>query len=171
MHASAAPARALRWCTYAATRPLPVCRRLRDIRSCLPQAAGDWVSTSLRRPPGGELISTQRTVNRAAGSGPGPRVERGMARLQSGQILRQPQLQDLHHQGRPHLKEPTLTTLSGVGGVVVAQQVHIQADGRRLADSNQEHLDLTARWRRWSSDMTLPSAMLKEANRLVKPCR
>ncbi|MFE2945345.1 transposase family protein [Streptomyces sp. NPDC059255] len=49
--------------------------------------AGDWVTTAKRRPPGGELTLTERTVNRALSAARAP-VERGMARLKSWQIFR-----------------------------------------------------------------------------------
>ncbi|GAA0271440.1 transposase family protein [Streptomyces polychromogenes] len=51
------------------------------------QGAGPWVTTGLKRPPGGELTLTQRTVNRALAAARAP-VERGMARLKSWQIFR-----------------------------------------------------------------------------------
>lgn len=41
-----------------------------------------WATTGLKRPPGGELTVTQRTVNRALAQALAP-VERGMARLKS----------------------------------------------------------------------------------------
>ncbi|KAB1973037.1 transposase family protein [Streptomyces triticiradicis] len=49
--------------------------------------AGDWVTTAKRRPPGGELTLTERTMNRALSAARAP-VERGMARLKSWQIFR-----------------------------------------------------------------------------------
>ncbi len=51
------------------------------------QGAGPWVTTGRRRPPGGELTPTERTVNRALATSRAP-VERGMARLKSWQIFR-----------------------------------------------------------------------------------
>lgn len=48
--------------------------------------AGPHVTTGLRRPPGGELTLTQRTVNRALAQARAP-VERGIARLKSWQIF------------------------------------------------------------------------------------
>jgi hypothetical protein len=48
--------------------------------------AGPWVTTPLRRPPGGDLTPTQRTVKRAL-SARAP-VERGVARLKSWRIFR-----------------------------------------------------------------------------------
>ncbi len=48
---------------------------------------GSWVTTGLKRPPGGELTLTQRTVNRALAAARVP-VERSMARLKSWQIFR-----------------------------------------------------------------------------------
>ncbi|SED96188.1 transposase family protein [Streptomyces sp. TLI_105] len=51
------------------------------------QDAGPWVTTGLKRPPGGELTLTRRTVNRALAAARAP-VERGMARLKSWQIFR-----------------------------------------------------------------------------------
>ncbi|MER8237393.1 transposase family protein [Streptomyces sp. NPDC094049] len=54
-------------------------------RACT--GAGPWVTTGLRRPPGGELTPTQRTVNRALAQARAP-VERGMAPLKSCQIFR-----------------------------------------------------------------------------------
>ncbi|MEV7738884.1 transposase family protein [Streptomyces sp. NPDC088921] len=49
--------------------------------------AGPWVTTPLRRPPGGDLTPTQRTVNRALSAARAP-VERGVARLKSWRIFR-----------------------------------------------------------------------------------
>ncbi|MEU1853876.1 transposase family protein [Streptomyces sp. NPDC019990] len=51
------------------------------------QGASPWVTTGLKRPPGGELTLTQRTVNRTLAAPRAP-VERGMARLKSWQIFR-----------------------------------------------------------------------------------
>ncbi|GHB88031.1 IS5 family transposase [Streptomyces umbrinus] len=49
--------------------------------------AGPWVTTPLRRPPGGDLTPTQQTVNRALSAARAP-VERGVARLKSWRIFR-----------------------------------------------------------------------------------
>ncbi|SED56727.1 Helix-turn-helix of DDE superfamily endonuclease [Streptomyces sp. 2231.1] len=51
------------------------------------QGAGPWVTTGLKRPPGGELTLTQRTINRALAAARAP-VERGMARLKAWKIFR-----------------------------------------------------------------------------------
>ncbi|MGW0770796.1 transposase family protein [Streptomyces sp. NPDC002676] len=51
------------------------------------QGAGPHVTTGQRRPPGGELNPTQRTVNRALAQARAP-AERGMAQLKSWQIFR-----------------------------------------------------------------------------------
>ena len=51
------------------------------------QGAGPWVTTGRKRPPGGELTPTQRTVNRALAQARAP-VERGMAQLKSWRIFR-----------------------------------------------------------------------------------
>ncbi|MCF3165786.1 hypothetical protein IPZ64_02400 [Streptomyces violaceoruber] len=51
------------------------------------QGAGPWVTTGLKRPPGGELTLTQRTVDRTPAVARAP-VERGMARLKPWQIFR-----------------------------------------------------------------------------------
>ncbi|MER8265705.1 transposase family protein [Streptomyces griseus] len=48
---------------------------------------GDWVTAAKRRPPGGELTTTEQTANRALSAAHVP-VERGMARLKSRQIFR-----------------------------------------------------------------------------------
>ncbi|NEE61311.1 transposase, partial [Streptomyces sp. SID8455] len=50
------------------------------------QAGGPWVTTGSKRPPGGELSPTQRTVNRALARARAP-VKRGMARLKSWRIF------------------------------------------------------------------------------------
>ncbi|MGC4985241.1 transposase family protein [Streptomyces sp. DT193] len=77
------------------THDLTAARTHRIIRICQRQGvpvlaytgAGPHVTTGLRRPPGGELTPTQRTVNRARAQARAP-VERGMARLKSWQIFR-----------------------------------------------------------------------------------
>ncbi|GAA2679972.1 hypothetical protein GCM10010400_49200 [Streptomyces aculeolatus] len=51
------------------------------------RGAGPWLTTGLKRLPGGELTLTQRTANRALAAARAP-VERGMARLKSWQIFR-----------------------------------------------------------------------------------
>ncbi|MER7815485.1 transposase family protein [Streptomyces sp. NPDC096153] len=51
------------------------------------QGAGAWVTTRLKRPPGGELSTTRRTVNRALAQARAP-VERAMARMKSWRIFR-----------------------------------------------------------------------------------
>lgn len=51
------------------------------------QGVGPWVTTGLKRPPGGELTPTQRTTNRALSQARAP-VERGMPRLKSWRIFR-----------------------------------------------------------------------------------
>ncbi|MFJ3840602.1 transposase family protein [Streptomyces sp. NPDC090054] len=51
------------------------------------QGAGPWVTTGRRRPPGGQLSPTQRTINRALAASRAP-VERGMALLKSWRIFR-----------------------------------------------------------------------------------
>ena len=51
------------------------------------QGAGPWVTTAHKRPPGGELSPTQRTVNRALAQARTP-VKRGIARLKSWRIFR-----------------------------------------------------------------------------------
>ncbi|SED96388.1 DDE superfamily endonuclease [Streptomyces sp. TLI_105] len=45
------------------------------------------MTTGRKRPPGGELSPTQRTVNRALAKARAP-VERGMARLKTWRIFR-----------------------------------------------------------------------------------
>ncbi|MEU1312220.1 transposase family protein [Streptomyces cinnamoneus] len=54
-------------------------------RACL--GAGPWVTTPVRRPPGGDLSPTQQTDNRTLSAARAP-AERGMARLKSWQIFR-----------------------------------------------------------------------------------
>ncbi len=49
--------------------------------------AGEWVTTPKRRPPQGELTTTERTVNRGLSAARVP-VERGIARLKSWRIFR-----------------------------------------------------------------------------------
>ncbi|WTY00547.1 transposase family protein [Streptomyces canus] len=49
--------------------------------------AGPWVTTPVRRTPGGELSMTQRTVNRALAAARAP-VGRGVAHLKSWRIFR-----------------------------------------------------------------------------------
>lgn len=49
--------------------------------------AGDWVTTAKRRPPGGQLTTTEQTANRALPAARVP-VERVMARLKSWPIFR-----------------------------------------------------------------------------------
>jgi len=51
------------------------------------RGAGPWVTTGRKRPPGGELSLTQRTVNRAPAQARAP-VERGMAPLKSWRVSR-----------------------------------------------------------------------------------
>ncbi|WP_329595211.1 transposase [Streptomyces sp. NBC_01005] len=48
--------------------------------------AGPWGTTGRRRPPGGQLTPTERTVNQALAASRAP-VERGMARLKSWRIF------------------------------------------------------------------------------------
>ncbi|WP_435600843.1 transposase [Streptomyces sp. C10-9-1] len=95
------PAGELLWISPALpgrTHDLTAARTHRIIRICerqgIPvladrayQGAGPWVTTGLKRPPGGELTLTQRTVNRALARARAP-VEHGMARLKSWQIFR-----------------------------------------------------------------------------------
>ncbi|WNO76900.1 transposase family protein [Streptomyces sp. AM8-1-1] len=80
------------------THDLTAARTQRIIRICQRQrvpiladraytGAGPWVTTGLKRPPGGELTPTQRTLNRALAQARAP-VERGIARLKSWQIFR-----------------------------------------------------------------------------------
>jgi hypothetical protein len=57
-----------------------------------------------------------------------------------------------------------------VRAVVVADQVDVQAARDVLVDPLEEFRNSWCRWRRCSSLITVPSAMLKAANRLVMPC-
>ncbi|GAA3280845.1 hypothetical protein GCM10010493_71030 [Streptomyces lavendulae subsp. grasserius] len=68
-------------------RIIRICERqgIRVLADRAYQGAGSWVTTGLKRPPGGDL--TPRTVNRALAAARAP-VERGMARLKSWQIFR-----------------------------------------------------------------------------------
>ncbi|MFK0047679.1 transposase family protein [Streptomyces sp. NPDC090741] len=70
-------------------RMIRICERqgVPVLADCAYTGAGSWVTTGLKRPPGGELTLTQRTVNRALAAARAP-VERGMARLKSWQIFR-----------------------------------------------------------------------------------
>ncbi len=79
------------------THDLTAARTHRIIQTCERQGVpvladrayqgAPWVTTGLKRPPGGELTLTQRAVNRALAAARAP-VERGMARLKSWQIFR-----------------------------------------------------------------------------------
>lgn len=51
------------------------------------QGADPWVPTGRRRPPGGQLSPTRKTVNRALAASRAP-VERGMALLKSWRVFR-----------------------------------------------------------------------------------
>ena len=66
--------------------------------------------------------------------------------------------------------EPVLDLRGLVRAVVVADQVDVEPCGDVLVDLLQELQELLVRWRRCSSLITVPSAMLKAANRLVTPC-
>ncbi|NUS17236.1 MAG: transposase, partial [Streptomyces sp.] len=95
------PAGALLWISPAPpgrTHDLTAARTHRIIRICERQGvpvladcayigAGPWVTTPRRRPPGGELSPTQRTVNRALSQARAA-VERGPARLKRWRIFR-----------------------------------------------------------------------------------
>ncbi|WP_225804286.1 transposase [Streptomyces sp. NK15101] len=54
-------------------------------RACI--GAGPWVTTPIRRLPGREFTTTQRTINRALSAARAP-VERSVARLKSWRIFR-----------------------------------------------------------------------------------
>ncbi|WP_433401444.1 transposase family protein [Streptomyces sp. CA-146814] len=80
------------------THDLTAARTHRIIRICERQGvplladraytgAGDWATTAKRRPPGGELTPTERTVNRALAAARAP-VERGVGRLKSWRMFR-----------------------------------------------------------------------------------
>src|SRR5512132_993910 len=58
-----------------------------------------------------------------------------------------------------------------VGAVVVTDHMNIQPLGHRLVDRGQNRLNSTARCRRCSWPITVPSARLNAANKLVIPCR
>ncbi|MEU3297509.1 transposase family protein [Streptomyces longwoodensis] len=95
------PAGELLWISPALpgrTHDLTAARTHRIIRTCERQGvpvladraytgASPWVTTGLKRPAGGELTLTQRTVNGALATARAP-VERGMARLKTWQIFR-----------------------------------------------------------------------------------
>ena len=58
-----------------------------------------------------------------------------------------------------------------VGSVVVADQVDVEVVGDFFIDLGQELLNSIDRCLRWMLEMTVPSAVLNAANRLVVPCR
>jgi hypothetical protein len=75
---------------------------------------GTHVTTGLKRPPGGELTRTQRTINRALAQARAPsRARYGTAEVLADlpQITHQPKPHDRHRQSRPHPGEATLKTL------------------------------------------------------------
>jgi transposase len=80
------------------THDLTAARTHRIIRICERQGVpiladrayiggGAWVTTPARRPTGGELSLTERTVNQALSRARAP-VERGVARLKSWRLFR-----------------------------------------------------------------------------------
>ncbi len=80
------------------THDLTAARTHRIIRICERQGvpvladrayigAGPWVTTPIGRLPGQDLTTTRQTINRALSAARAP-VERSIARLKSGQILR-----------------------------------------------------------------------------------
>jgi hypothetical protein len=62
---------------------------------------------------------------------------------------------------------PALDLRGVVDGVVVATRCTSSSAGTALSILTRNFLNSIARWRRWSSLMTVPSAILKAANRLV----
>ncbi|MER6785822.1 transposase family protein, partial [Streptomyces sp. NPDC000658] len=95
------PAGKLLWISPALprrTHDLTAARTHRIIRICERQGvpvladrayigAGPWVTTPIRRLPGRDLTTTQRTINRALSAARAP-VERSIARLKSWRIFR-----------------------------------------------------------------------------------
>ena len=76
------------------------------------QGAGPWVTTGRKRPPGGELSPTQRTVNRALAQARAPveRTTEVLAHLPP--VPRKHQPHDVNRRRRPHPGEATLKRLS-----------------------------------------------------------
>jgi len=101
MQVVADPAGNLLWISPALpgrTHDLTAARTHRIIRICERQGvpvladcayigAGPWVTTPIRRLPGRDLTTTQRTINRALSAARAP-VERSIARLKSWRIFR-----------------------------------------------------------------------------------
>lgn len=103
------------------THDLTAARTRRIIRICERQevprlvdraytGTGPWVATGLKRPPGGELTPTQRTVNRALAEARHPLNAPWQAQVLADlpQIPHQPQPYDRHLQSRPHPGAATL---------------------------------------------------------------